>query len=416
MNQLQNITASEILDNLGNPAISITVYGNDGVISSSSSATNELTAKYAIKDIQDNDIKRFQGHGLLQAIQIVETIIKPSLLGKDIFNQQDIDKTLINLYTSENKNNIGGNVLNSISKAVSKAAAKSKKLPLYKYLQNLFSAETIKIPVPAFTAIDGVIGVHHNTDFYEFIILPATNKSFKESLEIGSNTHKLLSQILQKENILPYTGENGGLAPILSTNEDALSLLKEAFEMLNIRLGYDIFLGINVKANSFYKEDHYYLKDHNLPLNKSELINFYADLVKKYHLLYLEDPMNDDDINGWSGLYSFLSADSIIAGDSYTATNPLRLQEALQKKTINGIVIKPSDIGTVSESLAVALMAKTAGIKIIVADNLSTTNDTFLADLSVAISADYARFGSVVRGERTIKYNRLLQIDKELNG
>ena len=316
MNQLQNITASEILDNLGNPAISITVYGNDGVISSSSSATNELTTKYAIKDIQDNDIKRFQGHGLLQAIQIVETIIKPSLLGKDIFNQQDIDKTLINLYTSENKNNIGGNVLNSISKAVSKAAAKSKKLPLYKYLQTLFSAETIKIPVPAFTAIDGVIGVHHNTDFYEFIILPATNKSFKESLEIGSNTHKLLSQILQKENILPYTGENGGLAPILSTNEDALSLLKEAFEMLNIRLGYDIFLGINVKANSFYKEDHYYLKDHNLPLNKSELINFYADLVKKYHLLYLEDPMNDDDINGWSGLYSLLSADSIIAGDS----------------------------------------------------------------------------------------------------
>lgn len=414
MIKLQNIKASEVLDNIGNPAMSITVYGDDGTVSNASSATNEFPSKFGISDVKDNDPKRFQGHGLLQAIQVIENVIKPRLSGKDIYNQQEIDKTLISLDTSENKNKIGGNVMNTISMAVARASAKSLRIPLYEYLKRLFSVDTLKIPVPAFTAIDGHIHMHHNTDFSEFLILPATNKSFKESLELGSNAHKFLSQILQKENILPFTGEKGGLAPLLSTNEDALSLLKETFEMMNTRLGYDVFLGINVKANSFYKQDHYYIKDHNVPMNKSELINFYDELCKKYHTLYLEDPMADEDTNGWSSLYSSIGANTIITGDSYTATSPLRLQEALQKKTISGIVIKPSDIGTVTEALAVALMAKTAGLKITVSDNVQSTNDTFLADLSVAISADYVRFGAVVRGERVAKYNRLLEIDNKL--
>lgn len=414
MIKLQNIKASEVLDNIGNPAMSITVYGDDGTVSNASSATNEFPSKFGISDVKDNDPKRFQGHGLLQAIQVIENVIKPRLSGKDIYNQQEIDKTLISLDTSENKNKIGGNVMNTISMAVARASAQSLRIPLYEHLKRLFSVDTLKIPVPAFTAIDGHIHMHHNTDFSEFLILPATNKSFKESLELGSNAHKFLSQILQKENILPFTGEKGGLAPLLSTNEDALSLLKETFEKMNTRLGYDVFLGINVKANSFYKQDHYYIKDHNVPMNKSELINFYDELCKKYHTLYLEDPMADEDTNGWSSLYSSIGANTIITGDSYTATSPLRLQEALQKKTISGIVIKPSDIGTVTEALAVALMAKTAGLKITVSDNVQSTNDTFLADLSVAISADYVRFGAVVRGERVAKYNRLLEIDNKL--
>lgn len=415
MVKLQNIKAFEILDNTGNPAISISIYGDDGTVSCASSATNNYPSKFGVIDIKDNDPKRFQGHGLLQAIQIVENVIKPRLLEKDIYNQQDIDKTLLSLDTSSNKNKIGGNIMNTISIAIARATAISMKIPLYAYLQKLLSTETVKIPVPAFTAIDWGISTHHNIDFPEFLILPATNKSFKESIEMGSDTHKNLSQILHKENVLPFTGEKGGLAPLLGTNEDALSLLKETFEMMNIRLGYDAFLGMNVKANSLYKQDHYYIKDHNVPMNKSEFVNFYTELCKKYHILYLEDPMSDEDENGWSILYSSISANTILTADSYTATNPLRLQEALQKKTINGIVIKPSDIGTVTESLAVASMARAAGIKIIVSDNLESTNDTFLADLSVAISADYVRFGGIVRGERVAKYNRLLEIDTEIN-
>ena len=415
MAKLQNITAFEILDSTGNPALSVTVHLDDGTSEIASTANNHFPASFGVIDIKDNDPKRFQGNGLLQAIQIIESIIKPRLIGLEANNQQGIDGILLSLDTSVNKNKIGGNTMTAISMAIAKAAAKSKNEPLFIYLQKMIAAEGIRLPVPIFTLIDGGKNANYNTEIDEFVILPATNKTLFQSIELGALSHKLLAQTLMKENILPFTGEKGGLAPLLSTNEDALSLINQAFDSVNIRLGYDAYLGLNANANTFYKDEHYKLKDHNIPMKRGELIKFYAELCKKYHVLYIEDPMADEDIDGWAELFNSLSSSTIIAGDYYTSTNPARLQMALTKKTINGIVLKPSSVGTITETLAVAVMARTAGLKIIISDNTATTNDTFLTDLSVAISADYVRFGAPVRGERTVKYNRLLEIEKLLN-
>ncbi len=416
MSKIKNITAFEALDSIGNPALHVTVHLEDGVSASASVASNNFQTTYSLIDVRDNDPKRFSGYGLLQAVSIVENVIKPRIVGLECDNQQQIDKTLLSLDTSVNKSKIGGNTLMSISEAVVRTSAKSRNEPLFFTLQRLITAVSVRMPVPIFTMIDGGKNANYNTEIHEFLILPATNKKFGESIEMGSNIHKKISEILLKENILPFVGEKGGFGPLLSTNEDALSLISHALETLSIRLGYDVYLGMDVNADTFFKDDQYKIKDHNIPMNRNEMVKFYAEMCKKYHILYLEDPFGNEDISGWTEALSTLNQSTIIAGDYFTATSPLRLQMALEKKTINGIVIKPSSIGTVTESLAVALMAKTAGIKVIVSDRTNSTNDTFLADFAVAISADYVRFGAPRRGERVAKYNRLLEIEKEIEG
>lgn len=415
MAKIQNISAFEILDSRGYPALNVTVSLQDNTTANASSATNNFPTKFGVTDIKDNDPKRYQGSGLLQAISIIENVIKPKIVGMESCDQAEIDKVLMNMDTSPTKNKIGGNTLIAISMAVAKTSAKSRDEPLYMYLQKMITAQGVRLPVPVFTMIDGGKNANYNTDIHEFLIMPATNKTLHDSVELGSTVHNIIGQILMKENILPFVGEKGGFGPLLSTNEDAVSLIAEALESLNIRLGYDAYIGLDANAASFYKDEHYKIKDHSIPMSRTELIKFYAELCEKFHILYLEDPMGDEDIEGWKEIYSSLNQSVIIAGDYFTSTNPLRLQMALQNKTINGIVIKPANIGTVTEALAVTAMAKAAGLKIFVSDRTGVTNDTFLADFSVAISAEYVRFGAPVRGERVAKYNRLIEIERHLN-
>lgn len=416
MSKIKDLKAFETLDSSGNPALSITVYLEEGISESSTEPTNNFPSSYGVLDIKDNDPKRFEGHGLLQAISIAENLIKPRIVGIDTNNQKQIDKILLTLDSSNNKSKIGGNTMIAISTAIAKAEAKSNNQQLFEYLKKMVISDTVQIPVPIFTMIDGGKNANYNTDINEFLIVPASNKNLSESIELGSTIHKNIASLLIKENILPFTGEKGGFGPILSTNEDALSLIAQALESLNMRLGYDIYIGMDSNANTFYKNEHYKIKDHNIPMNRAELIKFYSGLCEKYHILYLEDPLADEDTEGWTEIFSALNRNVILAGDYFISTNPLRLQMALSKKTINGIVIKPSNIGTVTEALAVAMMAKAAGVKIIVSDNTNSTTDTFLADFAVAISADYVRFGAPSRGERVAKYNRLIEIEKKLQG
>lgn len=414
MPKINDLKAYEVLDSTGSPALSVTAYLDNGIIENSTIATNNYPAAFGIIDIKDNDPKRFMGQGLLQAINTIENIIKPAIAGIDADDQKQIDRILLSLDPSSNKNKIGGNVLLSVSSAIAKSNAKNNNLEFYEYLQLLITANEVRVPVPIFTMIDGGKNANYNTDVHEFLILPASNKNLHESIELGFMTHKTIASLLLKENILPFTGEKGGFGPILSTNEDALSLTLQSLEAINMRLGYDVYMGIDVNANTFYKDEHYKIKDNNVPMNRTELIKFYSELCDKYHILYIEDPLADEDIQGWTEIYSALNQSVIIAGDYYTSTNPYRLQSALSKKTINGVVIKPSNIGTVTEALAVSVMAKTAGLKIIVSDTTNTTNDPSLADFAVAISADYVRFGALNRGERIAKYNRLIEIEHKL--
>ncbi len=414
MGKIKDIFGTEIFDSRGIPAIEVTVVTDDGFQASASSATDTNPLKDGIKDLRDINDQRYKGYGQLQTIHVIDSVIKPKLLGKDTYNQREIDKLLISLDPTPEKRTVGGNTLLSTSIAVAKIASMGMGKPLFSYLHTIIDGNEIKLPTPFFTIIDGGEHAHFSTDFQEFLIVPGSFKSYDESLLLGISIHDGVKDILLRENILPFVGEKGGFGPLLSTNEDAFILISQALEMLNIRLGYDVYLGINCFANSFMKEGYYKLKDRSASLHTSELVEYYKDLAERYHILYFEDPLADTDLEGWLSLFMALNTDAIISGDYYTGSNPLKIQTALDKKTINGIVIKPSFIGTVTESLAVASIAKLAGLKIIVSDRTGETDDTFLADFAVAIGADYVSFGAPVRGERVAKYNRLLKIEKEL--
>jgi enolase len=245
-------------------------------------------------------------------------------------------------------------------------------------------------------------------------VIPASTKNYEECLEIGVNTFNSLKKLLLSKNLSTLIADEGGFSPKLATNQDALVALKLAVEAINLRLGFDIFFGLDVASSNLYSEQKYHIKDKSNALSGSDLIDYYELLNKDFHFLYLEDGLAEDDWDNWPKLCERLSKDTIIVGDDLTATNPVRLQTAIDKKAISGILIKPNQIGTVIEALAVVEMAKHAGQKIIVSHRSGETNDDFIADFAVAVSADYCKFGAPQRGERIAKYNRLLQINDQL--
>jgi enolase len=417
MAKIQQVLAREILDSRGIPAIEVSIVLDDGNTGTASSATEFSATATGVSDLWDHDEKRFQGNGLLQAIETVEKVIQPKLLGIDNAQQSSVDKALLEIDGTPTKSKIGANTMISTSMAVAISAAKSQNISLFRHLMHLLGkaeGTAVKLPLPCFTMIDGGKNANFMIDMQEFVMIPASFKTFKDSLEMGIALHNLMKYMLLKENLMPFVGEKGGFAPLLSTNEDALSLIKQATEQQNFRLGYDLYLGIDVNASNFYRDNRYKIKDRSMSLPANELVTMYDDFAKKYHVLYLEDPMANEDVDGWSAIYKSLNQSVIIAGDYFTATNPFRLQMALAKGTINAMSIKPSQIGTVTETLAVAEMAKAAGLKLVVSDRSGETDTTFLADLAVAIGADYAKFGAPVRGERVAKYNRLMQIEREI--
>lgn len=417
MAKIKQILSREILNAKGHPAIETTVILTDGATGVASSPSGTSVGKYEAVEIRDMDEKKFQGLGVQNAILNIEEIIAPSLLGMDASRQQDIDKKMIDLDGTHNKGRLGANATLSVSMAIAKAAARSSVLPLFLYLREYIKKENIplKIPTPAFNVING--GKHAqggSLDFQEFLLIPATSKTYDESLNIGTNVYFALAKILQTNNLSTLTADEGGFSPAVQTNQDALALLRQSIDASNLRIGFDVFLGLDAAANNLFSEERYHVKDKSIAMNSKDIISFYETLNKDYHFLYLEDGLSEDDWEGWTQLCARLSQQTLIVGDDLTVTNPYRLQTALDKKTITGIIIKPNQIGTVIESLAVVEMARQAGLKIIVSHRSGETNDDFIADFAVAASADYVKFGAPVRGERVAKYNRLLQIEKQI--
>lgn len=416
MPAIGDIKVTEIIDSKGGDAIDVTVILSDGARGTASVSTlHERHLPSAVGGQEPINNKPVKNDEPPPEITIIEEI-KPSLVGGENYNQQQLDKKLADLDGTPEMSRLRPTTMIVISMAFAKASAYSLNMPLYRYLQFISHHDelTTKMPIPAFTMIDGGKNANFMIDMEEFLVVPASFKSFHESLQIGITMHDALKTLLSKENLMPIVGEKGGFGPFLSTNEDGFSLIKQAIESINLRLGYDVYLGLDVNANSFFRDNHYKIKDRSLPLTSSELQSIYEDFCEKYHVLYLEDPMAKSDFEGWANLYRATNQDTILAGDYLTSSNPYLLQEALGKKALNAIVIKPVQAGTVTEALAVAEVAKTAGIKTIVSDRTSETNETFLADFAVAAETDYVKFGGPVRGERVAKYNRLLEIEKEL--
>ncbi len=416
MAKIKQITAREILNSKGVPTIETTVVLSDGKTGIASIPSGTSIGNYEASELRDRDDKHFLGNGVLKAISNIETIISPNILGMDATKQHEIDKKMIELDGTLNKGRVGANAILSVSVAVAKAAAKSALLPTFLYLREFVNKGNtiVKVPTPIFNILNGGKHAGDNVDFQEYMIIPASSKTFSESLNMSVMLYNALRKVLEQNNLTTLVGDEGGFAPKLQTNKDGLDLLKRSIEATPFRYAFDVFLGLDVAATSFFQEGKYHIRDKTMPLSAEALIEFYEELNKEFHLLYLEDPLAEDDWNGWSKIYTAISEQTLIVGDDLTATNPYRLQMALDKKTITGIIIKPNQIGTVIEALAVVEVARQAGLKIIVSHRSGETNDDFIADFAVAVSADYVKFGAPARGERVAKYNRLLEIEKDI--
>lgn len=415
MVKIKAIHAREILNAKGNPSIETTVILSDDTIATASSPSGTSIGSYEAVEVYDGDMLRFRGLGAMKASTNIEKIIAPKLIDTDVTKQSDIDKILIELDGTQNKSKLGTNATTSVSMAIAKAAAMSSKIPLYMYLQRLIDKKSsLKIPTPLFNILNGGLHAPEGIDFQECIVIPATFTSYMDALHIGVTIYFALKDLIKLNGFSTLVGDEGGFSPAIKSNYNAFSLIKEAIETTKYRLGYDVYLGIDAAANTFYNKGEYHLQEKTSRLSAQQLIGYYQELVKTFRMIYLEDILSEDDWEGWSLAAARLSSEATIVGDDLIATNPYRLQMAIDKKAITGVVIKPNQIGTVIEALAVVEVARAAGLKVIVSHRSGETNDDFIADFGVAVSADYVKFGAPQRGERIAKYNRLLQIEEEL--
>jgi enolase len=406
MAKIKQIKASEILNTKGEPTIEATVILSDGKVGVASSPSGDFPGGFEAHELKDADPQRFLGKGVLKAIASVENIIAPALLGMEA-NQREIDKKIIELDGTQNKGKLGANATYSVSAAVAKAQARSSVLPVFLYLREYINKEnlTLKVPTPIFSLI---------TDAFDFLVVPASSKTYLEAISITENVLQSLKTSLGSNNLSTLNTDKGSLGPTLPSNEDGLFFIKQAIEASGYKVNFDIFLGIDARANSIYRDQRYHLKERTTLLSSDDLVSYYEEISKKYNLLYIEDPFWEEDWDAWSKLMQKISSQTLLAGDNLTATNPYRLQMALNKKAISAISIKPSQIGTVLESLAVVEIARQAGLKIITSSRSAETNDDFIADFAVAISSDYIKLGGLSGGEVIAKYNRLFQIEKQL--
>ncbi len=416
--KIYSIIGREILDSRGNPTIETTVILNSGYRGTASVPSGASIGKYEVVELRDGDEKRYGGMGVLKAVQNVNTILQTKLRGADALNQGAIDKMMVDMDGTPNKSGLGANAILSVSLALAAAAANHQRLPLYKYL-NMLAADghpiaMTRVPTPIFNIINGGKHGAGNLDFQEFQIIPATAKSFSQGLQLGVEIYQSVKKILLYRNAVHSVGDEGGFAPNLFTNVDAMEILLEAVKGTYYKFGFDVFFGLDVAASHFKTARGYQIKDRPAPFQSKEFVDYFINLHSKYRLLLLEDALGEDDWEGWVKMTQALGNDILIVGDDLLATNQQRLQKAITEKACSAILLKPNQIGTLSEFLAVVALARSHDIKTIVSHRSGETNDAFVADLAVGVQSDYVKFGAPARGERVAKYNRLLQIESEL--
>ena len=414
MARIKEIRAREILDSRGNPTIETWISLQNGIATRSSVPSGISRSVYEAVELRDHDQKRFGGMGVLTAVRNVNEIIGPKLVGMNVLDQQRIDSVMIEMDGTQNKGKLGANSILSISCAVAKLGAESSTLPLFLYFKQFVKSDAgKKTPIPMFNLLEGGKHASASLNFQEFLLIPASSKTYSESLRIGVETYQSLKQILYEKSESVLSADEGGFSPNLTTNQAGMATLREAIEHAGFAYAYDAFIGLDIAANSFLDGKVYKISDRSAAYDSADLAEFYKMLVTDYSLIYLEDPFSEDDWNGWKKTAADLSSKTLIVGDDLVSTNPYRLQLALENNVIGGIVIKPNQIGTVTEAIAVAEIARVKDLKIIVSHRSGETEDTFIADFAVGIGADYAKFGAPAR-ERTVKYNRLLEIEQEL--
>jgi len=409
---IEAIKGREILDSRGNPTVEVELILNSGIFASAAVPSGASTGTHEALELRDEDKKRYNGKGVLKAIRNINEIIAPELRGKNVLDQKIIDQTMIKLDGTSGKTKLGANALLGVSMAVARAGALYAGLPLYKYLGGVGAVE---LPVPMLNIINGGSHADNSVDLQEFMIMPVGAINFKEALRVSAEVFHTLKGILSKKGYSTSVGDEGGFAPNLKSNEEALQVIQEAIEKAGYKPGTDVALALDPAASEFYEKGKYiFKKSTGESLTSQEIVDFYAKLVNNYPIISIEDGLAEDDWDGWKLMTEKLGQKIQLVGDDLFVTNPVRFQRGLDMGITNSILIKLNQIGTVTETIDTIKMAQRNGYTAVVSHRSGETEDTFIADLAVGLCTGQIKTGSVSRSERIAKYNQLLRIEEEL--
>jgi enolase len=411
MATIKAIRAREILDSRGNPTLEAEVELSDGTKSSAAVPSGASTGKYEAVELRDNDKTRYNGLGVLNAVSNVFQHIAPAIVNMEVTDQIGIDQAMIKMDASPNKSNLGANAILGVSLAVAHAAARSTRMPLYRYLGG---AGACLLPVPMMNILNGGRHAANSTDLQEFMIMPVGADSFSRALQMGTEIYHQLKKVLKEKGYNTNVGDEGGFAPSLDSNSQAVEAILMAIEKAQYRPGKDCFIALDPASSEFYKDGWYVLEKEGKTFNSQEMADFYVRWTTQYPIISIEDGMAEDDWAGWQLLNQKIGHKVQLVGDDLYVTNVKRLETGLQKKASNSILIKLNQIGSLTETLAAMRLAMQNNWTAVVSHRSGETEDTTIADLSVALNTGFIKTGAPCRSERVAKYNRLLQIEKEL--
>lgn len=417
MSKIESIKALQILDSRGNPTVRVWVKTETGSVGVAAVPSGASTGSHEAWELRDGDAKKFGGKGVLKAIKNIEGVIANAIVGMSVFDQRAIDQKMCALDGTENKKKLGANAILGVSLAVASAAAAEKKLPLYRYLRELMGNKVTgwKMPIATMNIINGGVHADSGMNVQEFMIIPV-QKKFAERVRVGAEIFQVLKGILKKKGFATSVGDEGGFAPRLGGSDKALAVIAEAVKVAGYSLGKDVFLGMDVAASEFYEKGIYHFEGKKF--TSAQMISKIAAWMKKYSIMSVEDPLAEDDWDNWVMATKKLpvlgpKGKASLVGDDFFVTNKVRLAEGIKRGAANAILIKVNQIGTLSETLDTILLAKENGYKVSVSHRSGETGDTTIADLAVAVGADYLKSGSLSRSERVEKYNRVMEIERE---
>lgn len=411
MCEITKVEAREIIDSRGNPTVEAEVTLSDGTVASAQVPSGASTGKYEAYELRDKENKRYNKKGVLEAVKNVNEIISPALIGMDVTEIAEADAVMIALDGTYNKSKLGANAILSVSVAVAKAGAKSFGMPLYRYLGG---ALVRKIPIPMMNILNGGAHAGNNIDVQEFMIIPSGAPTFTDGVRMCSEVYHTLRNILTASGLSTAVGDEGGFAPNLESDEEAIKLIVEAVEKSGYIPGEDFMLGLDAAASEWKTKDGYVMKKHGTFYTSDELIDYFSDLLKRYPIISIEDALGEEDTYGWKKLTEKLSRDAMLVGDDLFVTNPERIRKGVFEKSANAVLIKPNQVGSVCETAEAVFYAKHGGYRTVMSHRSGDTEDTFIADFAVALSCDFIKTGAPTRAERTAKYNRLMKIESEL--
>jgi len=412
MSGIFDIFAREILDSRGNPTVEVEIILESGIVGRAAVPSGASTGEHEAIELRDGDLNRYLGKGVLKAVENVEEKIAPHLIGMDVLDQMEIDQAMLDLDGTPNKSKLGANAILGVSIACARAAASYMEVPLFRYLGGAYAH---LLPVPMMNILNGGKHADNNVDIQEFMIVPVGAETIRDAVRMGSEVFHHLKDVLKSNGYATSVGDEGGFAPNLSSNREALELIVRGIEQAGYRPGEDVSLALDPAASEFYEDGAYLLKAEDSPQKTAdEMVDFYESLINDFPIISIEDSHAEDDWKGWKIMTERLGGRIQLVGDDIFVTNPERLQRGIQEGVSNAILIKLNQIGTVTETLRTIEMAKKAGFGIVISHRSGETEDTTIADLAVAANTGQIKTGSASRTDRICKYNQLIRIEEEL--